>query len=79
MPSLSSSAIAQASYDEATCTLNLWYRDGDRYAYFGVPREIYEALLAAPSAGRFVNDRIKGHFRFEIEPGRRRFRPQDQD
>ncbi|WP_106638586.1 KTSC domain-containing protein [Allosphingosinicella vermicomposti] len=78
MPSLSSSAIARAAYDDVSRILDLWYRDGDRYSYFDVPGAVYEALLAAPSAGRFVNDQIKGRFRFEIEPRRRRFRPHEE-
>ena len=70
-----SSAIARAAYDAAAATLDLWYRGGDRYRYFQVPGSIYEALLAAPSAGEFVNREIKPHYRHEIEERRRRFRP----
>lgn len=68
-----SSAIERARYDSGT--LDIWYKGGDRYSYFDVPAEIYEALRAAPSAGEFVNREIKPVFRFELEPGRRRFRP----
>jgi hypothetical protein len=32
-------------------------------------------LLAASSAGEYVNREIKPHFRYEIEERRRRFRP----
>ena len=70
-----SSAIARAAYDAAAATLDLWYRGGDRYRYFEVPEAVYEDLLAAPSAGEFVNREIKPRFRCEIEEGRRRFRP----
>ena len=75
MPELSSSAIDRAEYRDESRTLDLWYSDGDRYSYFDVPRSLYEALLAAPSAGVFVNKEIKPHFAFELEEGRRRFRP----
>ena len=71
-----SSAIDRAAYDSAAETLDLWYRGGDRYRYFEVPEAVYEDLLAAPSAGEFVNREIKPRFRFEIEEGRRRFRPE---
>jgi len=71
----SSSAIARASYDEDEATLDLWFQGGDRYRYFGVPLDTFEALLSAPSAGEFVNRRIKDEYRFEIEERRRRFRP----
>ena len=70
-----SSAIARAAYDPDSATLDLWYRGGDRYRYFEVPEAIYEALVAAPSAGEYVNREIKPRFRFEIEERRHRFRP----
>ncbi|HYI41442.1 MAG TPA: KTSC domain-containing protein [Allosphingosinicella sp.] len=72
---LDSSAIARAAYDADAATLDLWYRGGDRYRYFDVPLEVFEALLSAPSAGEFVNRNIKNEYRFEIEERRRRFRP----
>jgi hypothetical protein len=75
MRKVSSSAIDRVAYDEGTRTLDLWYKGGDRYSYFEVPRVIYEALMAADSKGGFVNCEIKPHFRYEIEPRRRRFRP----
>ena len=70
-----SSAIARAAYDPAATTLDLWYRGGDRYRYFKVPEAIFDDLLAAPSAGEFVNREIKPRFGYEIEERRRRFRP----
>lgn len=72
---LDSSAVARAAYAEDARTLDLWYKGGDRYRYFDVPPEIFEALLRAPSAGEYVNRRIKAQYRFEIEEKRRRFRP----
>jgi hypothetical protein len=74
--SFDSSAIARAAYDPAAGTLDLWYRGGDRYRYFEVPETIYDALVAAPSAGEYVNREIKPRFRFEIEEHKRRFRPE---
>ena len=74
---LDSSAIGRAAYDPDRRTLDLWYRgSGDRYRYFEVPEAIYDALVASPSAGEYVNREIKPRFRFEIEEGRRRFRPE---
>jgi lysyl-tRNA synthetase class 2 len=72
---LDSSAIARAAYDEAAMTLDLWYKGGDRYRYFGVPEAVFDTLLAAPSAGEFVNREIKPAYDCEIEERRRRFRP----
>jgi hypothetical protein len=70
-----SSAIARAAYDEDGATLDIWYRGGDRYRYFDVPSATFDALLAAPSAGEYVNREIKQEYRFEIEARRKRFRP----
>jgi hypothetical protein len=70
-----STAIERAAYDPDRRVLDLWYVGGDRYSYFGVPAEVYQRLLAAPSAGAFVNIEIKPGYRHEIEPRRRRFRP----
>ena len=72
-----STALERARYDPETCVLDLWYAGGDRYSYFMVPPGIYEALIAAPSAGNFVNQRIKPRYRYKIEERRRRFRPSD--
>jgi hypothetical protein len=70
-----STAIERATYRPAERVLDIWYVGGDRYSYFDVPLEVYEALRAAPSAGEFVNRHVKPLFRHEIEPRRRRFRP----
>jgi two-component system cell cycle response regulator DivK len=78
VPQVNSSAIDRVEHDEESRTLDIWYSGGDRYSYFDVPRERYEALLAAPSLGAFVNSQIKPHYRFELEPGRRRFRPSEE-
>ena len=75
MPKVDSSAVDRVEYDDASGTLSIWYSGGHRYNYFEVPRDVYEALLAAPSVGAYVNAEIKPRFRFEIEERRRRFRP----
>lgn len=71
-----SSAITLATYHPRGTILDIWYRGGDRYSYFDVPLDIYEALRGAVSAGEFVNREIKPRFRFAIEARRRRFRPE---
>ena len=75
MHEFESSAIARGAYDLDAHTLDLWYKGGDRYRYFGVPQRVFDVLIAAPSAGKYVNDEIKPHYRYEIEERRRRFRP----
>lgn len=75
MPNVDSSAVERVEHDRETETLDIWYKDGDRYTYAGVPRDKYDALLAAPSIGAYVNTEIKPFHRFELEPGKKRFRP----
>lgn len=76
MPQVSSSAVDRVHHDPETGTLDIWYKGGDRYSYFDVPPETYRAMLESPSLGAFVNQEIKPHYRYELEPGRRRFRPE---
>ncbi|WP_349255343.1 KTSC domain-containing protein [Sphingopyxis sp.] len=40
-----------------------------------VPAEIFDGLHEARSAGVFFNEHIKDRFRFQRDPGRRRFGP----
>jgi hypothetical protein len=71
-----SSAIERAAHAPAALTLDIWYKGGDRYRYFDVPEAVFDALLAAASAGEYVNREIKPRYRYEIERRRRRFRPE---
>ena len=73
---IQSSVIARIAYDEATRVLDIWFRDSGRYCYFDVPREVYEGLRSAPSAGRYFAEQIRGHFRCAFDPDRKRFRPE---
>jgi KTSC domain-containing protein len=70
-----SSAVTRALYSDGSATLDLWYKGGDRYRYFDVPIAVYHSLVAAASAGEYVNREIKPNYRYEVEERRRRFRP----
>jgi hypothetical protein len=70
-----SSAVERAHYHPDSRTLDIWYKGGDRYSYFDVPEGVYRDLREADSAGEYVNLEIKPNYRYELEPGRRRFRP----
>jgi hypothetical protein len=70
-----SSAVEWARYHPESSTLDIQYKGGDRYSYWEVPERVYRALRLADSAGEYVNLAIKPKYRYELEPGRRRFRP----
>lgn len=57
-----SSAITHAVYNIDTQELGVTW-NGDRdYVYTGVPASVVLRLIGTESAGRFMNDQIKGRF-----------------
>lgn len=56
---VSSSNIAAIGFDDATNTLGVQFLNGTEYHYFGVPLEVYEGLLNAPSKGSYLNELVK--------------------
>ena len=62
---MSSSAIARVAYDETSSTLNVEFESGTIYEYFDVPRNIYEELLSAESAGSYFAQNIRDVYRFD--------------
>ena len=44
---LRSSSIHSVGYDPATQVLEIEFRSGGIYQYFGVPAEVYQALMKA--------------------------------
>lgn len=57
-----STTLAAVAYDGFRGILRLEFRSRAVYSYFGVPRLVYEALLAAPSKGSYFNHAIRGVF-----------------
>ena len=57
-----SSLLAVADYDEATQTLTLQLHNGAQYTYADVPRETFQNLITAESAGQFFQYDIRPHF-----------------
>lgn len=55
---VSSSNLQAIRYDPAAQTLELEFATG-RYEYADVPQTVVDQLLAAPSAGKFVHQRVK--------------------
>ena len=57
-----SATLATVGYDEAQELLQLEFGSRAVYLYFGVPAPVYEALLGAPSKGRYFNGVIRGRY-----------------
>ena len=54
-----SSNLSAVAYDDLTGTLEVIFHRGGQYAYAGVPKPVYEGLLAASSTGQFFIKNIK--------------------
>jgi hypothetical protein len=57
-----SSALAKVAYDSQRATLQVEFRDGAVYQYFGVPLHTYQELLQADSKGDYFNRHIRSPF-----------------
>ncbi len=44
-------------------TLSVYFTDATNSTYHGVPKELYQGLLKAKSAGGFFNDKIRDHYK----------------
>ena len=58
-----STTLATVGYDRAGHILQLEFRSGAVYRYFGVPAEVHNGLLRASSIGRYFNREIREGFR----------------
>lgn len=63
-----STTLATVAYDEAQELLQLEFCSQAVYLYFGVPSTVHQALLAAPSKGRYFNQNIRGRFPYGSIP-----------
>ena len=59
-----SSNLEQVGYDEDKMELHVGFKNGSSYVYTGVPPEIFDQLLGAPSKGSFLNREIKDVYTF---------------
>jgi hypothetical protein len=57
-----SATLGAVGYDAERSILQLKFRSSAVYSYFGVPSSVHEALLAAPSKGRYFNTAIRRRF-----------------
>ena len=56
--------LALIGYDHATSILEVVFRAGGVYRYHGVPENIYQGLMTAPSHGTFFQKHIKVQYSF---------------
>lgn len=62
---LDSSNVRAARFDPSTKTLEVLFQNGASYRYEKVPRDLFQDLIDADSPGHFLNQRIKGSFRYQ--------------
>lgn len=58
-----SSSVRSVGYDLETWTLEVEFASGDVYRYLEVPELVHRQLMASDSVGRFINKRIKPHYK----------------
>ena len=63
-----STTLAAVGYDENLKRLQLEFCSRAVYLYFGVPAPVVEALLDAPSKGRYFNGVIRGRYPYRQIP-----------
>ena len=59
-----SSDIRSVGYDGESNALEIEFHSGGIYQYYSVSKAIYEALMNAPSHGKYFHAHIKDTFRY---------------
>lgn len=59
---IESSSLDKVAYHPLRAILQVEFRDGTIYHYFGVPMQTYQDLLGAPSKGAYFNHQIRNRF-----------------
>jgi hypothetical protein len=72
MVTVESSMISAVGYDEAGEILEVVFNSGSIYRYSGVPKDVYEGLLAADSKGSFMHNNILDVYPYTRPSSRRR-------
>lgn len=66
MQEVESTMIKEVGYDAAAQVLTVVFATtNEKYAYSGVPEDVYKALMAAESKGSFFAQNIKGKYEFK--------------
>jgi len=59
---VTSSVIASVGYDSAARTMDVEFRTGRLYRFFGITPDDHNALISAESIGRHFNAKIRNRF-----------------
>jgi len=59
-----SSNVEAIGYDGDLQDLYVQFVSGGSYIYHGVPQEVFDELMSAPSKGSFLNRAVKGVYQF---------------
>ena len=63
---MESTTLATIAYDGAGQLLQLEFRSGAVYQYFGVPATVHQELWRANSKGRHFNRAIRGSYPYRL-------------
>jgi hypothetical protein len=61
---VNSSNLLSVGYDSDSQILEIQFRSGGIYQYLRVPQSVYDALMSAPSHGRYLHYRIKPFYAY---------------
>lgn len=64
MIAVTSSNLEAVGYEPRDSSLLVHFKNGTRYKYLNVPQATFDALMRAPSKGRYFNGNIKDTFQF---------------
>ena len=59
-----SSNVASVGYDPDSQTLEVEFLHSGVYQYFDVPSSVYEEFMRAGSVGQYLDQNIKGRYRY---------------
>jgi len=59
-----STALRSVGYDAVARVLEVELQSGRIYRYFYVPLSVYDALMSAPSKGRYFDDNVQGKYEY---------------
>ena len=61
-----STTLTTVAYDETRKLLQLEFCSRAVYVYFGIPSAVHQALLGAPSKGKYFNQTIRERFPYRL-------------